>query len=318
MDADVRRAPGAYFVRMDSTGAPSLTAWAMGTDAIPRRKRCDDVFVWRPDGLPGVEVLRASYGAQDFSPHAHDAYLIGLIEDGVHSVWCRGVHNLAAAGTIATMNPGEVHHGGAGDAHGWRQRMIYVPEAAVTEIARDALDRGSLAAPTFARCFRPDTAVAASFAALHELTGASEPLSRQTAFETLVLAVLRRHGEFRRPLSPTAANDAAIARARDFLHANRSRPVTLHELAAVARLRRRQLIELFKRRTGLPPHRYLVQLRVEAAKRLLAQGLPAAEVAAAVGFADQSHLIRHFRAIVGTTPARYGRAPAPHFPSIHR
>jgi AraC-like DNA-binding protein len=75
----------------------------------------------------------------------------------------------------------------------------------------------------------------------------------------------------------------------------------------VAGLRRRHLVSAFRARFGLPPHRYLTQLRVDEARRLLAEGRPPGEVAAAVGFADQSHLVRRFKALLGATPGRSRR-----------
>ena len=54
-------------------------------------------------------------------------------------------------------------------------------------------------------------------------------------------------------------------------------------------------------------HGFVTQLRVVEARRLLAEGNPAAEVAHVVGFADQSHLVRHFRAALGVTPGQYAR-----------
>ena len=64
-------------------------------------------------------------------------------------------------------------------------------------------------------------------------------------------------------------------------------------------------VVLIQRRFGLPPHQYLIQLRVDAARRLLAAKVPASEVAADVGFADQSHFVRRFKAILDVTPGRY-------------
>ncbi len=49
-------------------------------------------------------------------------------------------------------------------------------------------------------------------------------------------------------------------------------------------------------------HQYLLNLRIEQARVLLRRGVPPAEVAASVGFADQSHLNRHFKRYVGSTP----------------
>jgi AraC-like DNA-binding protein len=56
----------------------------------------------------------------------------------------------------------------------------------------------------------------------------------------------------------------------------------------------------------MPPHAYLTQLRIVRAKQLLKCGVRASEVAPRVGLYDQIQLNRHFRRIVGTTPARYG------------
>jgi AraC-like DNA-binding protein len=67
-------------------------------------------------------------------------------------------------------------------------------------------------------------------------------------------------------------------------------------------------VRSFGREFGLPPHRYLVGRRVEAARRRLLDGEPIASVAAAVGFHDQPHLHQHFTRLVGTTPRRFAAA----------
>lgn len=81
-----------------------------------------------PD-LFGIETLSARYVKQSFKPHAHDEYVFGVIEGDVHAVWCRGEMNMVSGGSVVTMRPGDVHHGGAGHEAGWRQRVIYIPEA---------------------------------------------------------------------------------------------------------------------------------------------------------------------------------------------
>ncbi|NUT53978.1 MAG: AraC family transcriptional regulator, partial [Saccharothrix sp.] len=60
----------------------------------------------------------------------------------------------------------------------------------------------------------------------------------------------------------------------------------------------------------LPPHRYLTCRRVDLARRLLLDGMPAAHVAPADGFYDQAHLTRHFRRMLGTAPGAYARSGA--------
>jgi AraC-like DNA-binding protein len=81
--------------------------------------------------------------------------------------------------------------------------------------------------------------------------------------------------------------------------------VTLHDLAGTLGLSPFRILRLFQRHCGVTPHKYLVQLRVREASKLLLDGQPIAEVAAQVGFVDQSHMTKHFKRQFGVTPCRY-------------
>lgn len=97
----------------------------------------------------------------------------------------------------------------------------------------------------------------------------------------------------------------AVTQALSFIHANYGRDISLTDVAAAAHLSPYHLTRLFKKATGVSPHRYLVRVRVDSARALLSAGAgerSLAEIAAAVGFADQSHLTRHFKRMLGVTP----------------
>ena len=93
---------------------------------------------------------------------------------------------------------------------------------------------------------------------------------------------------------------------REHVEANLADEVALADLAAVAGLSPSHFCRAFRQSTGLSPHQYLIQRRLEQAKELLAESqLPIAEVALAAGFASQSHLNAHFVRALGTTPRRF-------------
>lgn len=256
--------------------------------------------------LYGIETLAARYLRQSFKPHAHDDYLLGVIDGGVHAVWCRGEMNRVPQGSVVTMRPGDVHHGGAGSETGWRQRMIYVPEAGMRALLSDILDREPRGTLDFRAAFHRRPELARQIATLHGvLHDASQPLARDVALDTLLGALLRHL--MPQATQPTTGPTGRIADALDYLNSRLDDNVTLAELCAVTGLRRRQTIAAFHRATGLPPHAWHLQRRIERVKHLLRDGMPPALAAAETGFADQSHMGRHFAAIVGVTPAVYAR-----------
>jgi AraC-like DNA-binding protein len=94
---------------------------------------------------------------------------------------------------------------------------------------------------------------------------------------------------------------------RDYLEAHLTERVTLGGLASATGLTQYAVLRAFRRAMGLPPHRYLTQLRVRRAAQLLRAGHRPSRVARMAGFADQSHLNRHFRRLVGVTPGAFAQ-----------
>lgn len=129
-----------------------------------------------------------------------------------------------------------------------------------------------------------------------------DPLVRYPALPEATLQapaqVVRSNGLQPRPISDALA----------FIHTNYARELSLKDIAQAAHLSSFHLARVFKQALGVSPHQYLIQLRVSSARWLLAAGSgerSLAEVAVAVGFADQSHLTRHFKRVIGTTPRRF-------------
>jgi AraC family transcriptional regulator len=124
-----------------------------------------------------------------------------------------------------------------------------------------------------------------------------------------VLAVhLLRHYAGRAPRPSTDASTVptrAVSDAVRFISENYARELSLADIGEAARLSPFHLARLFKKAMGMSPHQYLVNVRVNSARALLTSGAgrrSLADVAAAVGFADQSHLTRQFKRVLGLTP----------------
>jgi transcriptional regulator of acetoin/glycerol metabolism len=98
----------------------------------------------------------------------------------------------------------------------------------------------------------------------------------------------------------------AMRRVREHVELHLSESMDLAELAGVAGLSVYHFARAFKQSTGVAPHHYLVQRRIERAREMLARSeLPLSEIALAAGFSDQSHLARLFRQMLGITPGQF-------------
>jgi AraC-like DNA-binding protein len=239
-----------------------------------------------------LELLRARYTRQRFSPHAHDEYVFGVVESDA-----------------AKSRPGEVHTGAPATDEGWSYRTLYPGESLVRFIAREATGRDF--SPTFDGSFVVDAVLSDRFRAAHMIleSGADGMQKECALLEALGELIVRCASKPERstPL-PAPRSTAALRRVRDLLEAEYARTVTISELAREAGLSTFHLIRVFRASFGLPPYKYLEQVRIQQARRLIRHGFPLTHVVHATGFSDQSHLTRYFKRIVGVTPGTYARA----------
>jgi len=252
----------------------------------------------------GIEAVEAC-SAHVFPRHSHDQFGVGVIEAGAQRSHSGRGQVEAEAGDVISCNPGEPHDGAPmGDGRAWR--MLYFDPAVVAPALAEVRGPGALG-DEFPQPVLRDAAAAATLRALFRLQTAADGIDRRGRAEELLLTLLRQvMRERSRPVAvPTAP---PIERARSLIDDDPSRAVSLAELAHACDLSRFQVLRGFVRATGLTPHAYLVQRRVELARRMIAGGRPLAEVAAACGFADQSHMTRTFVRRFGVSPGAYAAA----------
>lgn len=100
-----------------------------------------------------------------------------------------------------------------------------------------------------------------------------------------------------------------VTRAIDFIEANADRSIGLEDIANAAFRSPSHLARVFASEVGMPPHRFLISVRIKRAQQLLANTTkPIAEIALDCGFTHQEHLTRIFRKHFETTPAAYRRS----------
>ncbi len=250
------------------------------------------------DRTDKLQRLTARFGGHAYDLHRHETYAVGLTLWGAQSFHYRGGLQTSAAGQVMVIHPDEAHDGHAERDGGFAYRMLYVDPAAVSAALGGAT-------PFVPDVVSGDPALAGLLReAFADFPRPLEPIAADAIVGHVAerLSVLCDSGI--RPRKPPTAH-RAVGRARDFLIAEAPRTVASEELEKVSGLDRFALARHFCAAYGTSPHRFQVGRRLVHAQTMIAAGTPLSEVAAATGFADQSHLTRHFAARFGVTPGRW-------------
>ncbi|HEV2762250.1 MAG TPA: AraC family transcriptional regulator [Pyrinomonadaceae bacterium] len=270
---------------------------------MSRSHKQERINVWRPEELPGVEVRSGVAVREPYPRHWHEEYQLCFIQAGGGELVYRGRRHDTPRATLFVVHPGEVH------ANQTETGCSFCSVYLAPELVRASLE--GRAEPSGPLPFFPDPVIfdretTTRYRALqHALEAPSATLKRETLMLELLNRLVERHAEAR-PRSFAAGRErAAVGRVREYLVEHHARNVSLGELARVANLSPFHLTRVFAREVGMPPHSFQTQVRVARAKRLIRRGLPLAGVAAAAGFADQSHFIRQFKRLMKITPGDY-------------
>jgi AraC-like DNA-binding protein len=243
-----------------------------------------------PVSIPNLRVLRSTTEVLRIGMKEYHA--VARTERGRSEWWSQGKVYNSGPGSIQLKRPGDVHRDIAHDGPVTFQ-VVLLPAADVER----AREQGTVIAdPNLAagdERGRP-------FHRLHDAVAAGADRL------TLEVALTEAVSAFASLESVPSDHTRPVRRAMEYLHERLGDALTLDELALHAGLDKFHFCRAFRAQIGMPPHAYLTHLRIVRAKELLRSGVRASEVAPQVGLYDQSQLNRHFRRIVGTTPARYG------------
>jgi len=256
------------------------------------------IEVWRSAWAPTAELRAGTAVSAPYPRHWHEEYQFCSIEDGGGSVDCRGRRRQTPSRSLFVIHPGEAHSNEATPGETCSFRSLYLaPE----------LFPGT---PYFPEIVLDDERTIRDYRRLWTALTSPSRLEAEGRLAEFVECMRARHGESKIALLSPDNPDVdrrQVGRARELIDARYVENLSLAELADEAGMQPFRFHRAFRRLVGMPPHAYQTQVRVSRAKRLLRAGVPVATVAAETGFADQSHLSRHFRRLVLLTPGRYAR-----------
>ncbi len=249
-----------------------------------------------------LEAYRLAGIVQPFPNHFHAYYVIGFVEDGERRLSCKNREYAIRQGDIVLFNPGDSHAcvqtgGGTLDYRGFN-----IPKETMLDLAEEVTGRRAL--PGFARTVVRDEEISCYLRPLHELVicGSAE-FDKEEYLLLLLSLLLQRCGQPFDACVPACR--AEIERACAYMEAHYAEHICLNQLCRCANLSKSTLLRAFPRSKGVTPYRYLENIRVGAAKKLLEEGVPPLEAAMWTGFADQNHFTNAFSRFIGLAPGAY-------------
>ena len=264
----------------------------------------ESVSYTRPRALPGVELMTAR-GSSHHWRVFHEQYAICANDIVAADIRYRNNSHAICDRSISLFEPGETH-----ETH----RVARPQDFQVLFLTADTMQKfseemGIAGQPHFKPVPEINEQLYSSFKHLHAAIINNAPaIEQQSLLAECVAMLLVNHAEKQVPPILDSGKQPLL-RAREYLHDQYARSVSLDEIAAIAGLSRFHFLKVFSAHFGLPPHIYQICLRIERSLPLLRQGISTPQVAETLGFYDQSHFIRHFKRTMGITPGLYQGKP---------
>ena len=265
-------------------------------------------------GGQGIVVERHSLAAGEYTYPSSSSHMLCLHLG--KPIFLEQVHNGRSFASLIT--PGNFQIVPAGTENLWRHTdasnfllLSFVPDM-LQETSERTNQQNIELLDTFST--RDSQIEHISSALLHEVL--SDGRSGRSYAESLGIALAARLAQaYTRnasifPRKSGGLSAPLLHRTTDFIEEHLSVDFSIVDLASEVGLSPSHFTYLFRKSVGLSPHQYIVQRRLEQAQQLLkSTRISISEIAAAVGFYDQSHLVRHLRRVMGVTPTDFRKHP---------
>lgn len=268
------------------------------------------VRFWRDPDYDYLEVRYSRYKTISFPKHTHDTLSVGIVEQGQSTFYYQGQVHKIGPGDIAIIPANEVHACNPQVDTGWTYLMFYIDPNWLRHLAEQTTKlKGDI--PDFSTPVVRHPPLFRSLVQLHAvIESPTDKLEKESFIYTIFTQLITDYGDQKSQQPIQNQESQAVKVALDYLADHLSKNISLNELSALSGFSTYHFLRMFRNSVGLPPHAYQTQLRINRAKKLLANGEDIVQVAYDTGFTDQSHFSNKFKRLVGATPRQYKFAQA--------
>jgi AraC-like DNA-binding protein len=249
-----------------------------------------------------ISLIEADYQDFAFTRHYHLDFHIGLIVGGQQKFHYQGTQHQVGSGQLVIMPPDEIHDGRSMLKSGYQTRVFSLEPEWLTSLAQ-------LKKPSelihFKQIIVAQKDIFQSLVWLHQTLKTNNVCQlAQDCLPYEGFEKLFRYYSNIEQKPAVALGNQSIATLKEYLIANIDQPVRLEQLSELCQLSPTQFQRHFKAKMGLTPYAWLCRLRMEQSMKLLKMGIGGTEVAYQVGFYDQAHFSKAFKATYGVNPSQ--------------
>lgn len=265
---------------------------------------------WRDPAMPHVESRRACDSRACYRPHAHPTFSIGAVDAGTSLF--TGTPNGRATllpGTLVLVPPHRVHACNPAPDCTWSYQMLHLDAQWMRSALRDDTRTSRLCGDDAPVRLIQDAGVYDAFCALNTLLFSHAHAEEKNA------ALIEFLGDCDHDAGQAIDRPSDAARHRQRIapllnamdEGSSALWLSLDEMAERVGLSPYQTIRAFRAATGLTPHAWQLNARINLARAGLREGQPLSELAYRLRFADQSHFNRVFKSLTAAAPGHYRR-----------
>lgn len=237
-----------------------------------------------------------------FPEHLHDYYVIGYVEQGERKFNCKGNIYSLSKGSILLLNPNENHSCSEHCGEGLTYKSLNISTKTMLDLTREIMGKDYVV--EFFKSVIIDENLGFIFNNVHNMIMENcEEFAKEEQFIFMMSEMIEKYSRYFK--SPINEYEIEIKKVCDFIEENYSDKVTLDMLCEISELSKSTLIRVFTKTMEITPYKYLENVRINKAKKLIENGIAPIEAAISTGFSDQSHFNKYFTRFIGITPGGY-------------
>lgn len=263
-------------------------------------------FFFKDEKMPYIESRYDKVSDACYIKHSHDTISIGANEDGPTELTCNNNICRLEENSLLLINPHEVHCCNPIEDQARTYHMMFLDSIWCTNIQKNIFGNEIKEYMLFKQTILNCEELYKEFIETNKfLFSNAFYIEKEEKLINFLTKLFSKESKYKEIKEEDKLDDKTFEKIKDIIITHVNENITLAQISEEVKICQFKIIRLFKNKTHLTPHAYLMNAKINKAKDLINKGVKISDVYFLLGFFDQSHFIRTFKKIVAVTPKQY-------------